>query len=469
MINITKPVCLCGIALALAATTPGCKKFLSVDAPGSDVKSEVVYSNDVTATSAVLGIYAELTDGDGFLSGSSTSVLAFAGLSSDELVNYPREPLSVEFEQNEIHPSNGYIAPLWNSMYAAIYQSNAVIEGLNSSKGVSEAVRNQLLGEALFMRAFCHFYLVNLFGDVPLVMTTDYELNARIKRTSADLVYDQILADLEKARGMLTSAQSAPYNERIRPNKFAADALLARIHLYRGNWALAESMATELIDHKPTYLLTDSTNAVFLNNSVETIWQLRPTINGDNGYAYEALYFSPDNVLGYNVLRPGTIAIFEPGDHRFRHWIEYLVEGSDTIYFPRKYKQDQWDVPLTEYSTILRLAEQYLIRAEARAMQNKLLGENGAEADINMIRLRAGIGVTNATTQAALLDEILRQRRIELMAEGGHRWFDLKRLGKATQILTLIKPGFEATDELYPLPAEEFRKNPFLGEQNSGY
>lgn len=464
-----KPLCVCWALSALMIINAGCRKFLSVDPPNADVKSEVVYANDVTANSAVTGIYTKFMDNASLISGSSSSVLTLAGLSSDELVNYSRNASFVEFEQNEIHPSNSYIFSLWSTTYSMIYQANAIIEGINASKGLSDAARSQLMGEALFARAFCYFYMVNLFGDVPLVLTTDYIKNAVMQRTGVDLVYDQILTDLEAARGLLTTGQAAPYEERIRVNKFAADAMLSRAYLYRGKWAQAESMATEVINNTQMYQLVDSVSDIFLMNSMESIWQLRPTFNDDRGYVIEAIIFSPRDVLKYNPLRPGTVEAFEPGDHRFRHWIEYLVVGLDTIYFPRKYKQNNLSEYFTEYSSVLRLAEVYLIRAEARAMQNNLSGENSAVSDINKIRLRAGLNETTATTQPEILDEILRQRRLELMAEAGHRWFDLKRLGKAGEVLRKIKPGFEDTDVLYPVPDVEFRNNPKLGEQNSGY
>jgi len=122
-----------------------------------------------------------------------------------------------------------------------------------------------------------------------------------------------------------------------------------------------------------------------------------------------------------------------------------------------------------ENSTVLRLAEQYLIRAEARAQQNKL---DLAIADVDVIRARAGLPLianTNPSiSKTALLDAIMQERRVELFTEWGHRWFDLKRTGKALAVLSAIKPGFTSDDLLYPIPESELNKNPFL-EQNPGY
>ncbi|MCK9305851.1 MAG: RagB/SusD family nutrient uptake outer membrane protein, partial [Bacteroidales bacterium] len=122
-----------------------------------------------------------------------------------------------------------------------------------------------------------------------------------------------------------------------------------------------------------------------------------------------------------------------------------------------------------ENSTVFRLAEQYLIRAEARAQQNKL---DLAIADVDAIRARAGLPLIENTNpgigKAALLDAIMQERRVELFTEWGHRWFDLKRTGKAVAVLSAIKTGFSANDLLYPIPASELNKDPFL-EQNPGY
>ena len=114
----------------------------------------------------------------------------------------------------------------------------------------------------------------------------------------------------------------------------------------------------------------------------------------------------------------------------------------------------------------LRLAEIFLIRAEARAMQNNI---DGAKEDINRLRTRAGLTNTTASSQSIVLNAIEQERRIELMTEFGHRWFDLKRTGRADMVLSLLKPAsWSTTDQLYPLPLYELETNPAL-YQNPGY
>jgi hypothetical protein len=117
---------------------------------------------------------------------------------------------------------------------------------------------------------------------------------------------------------------------------------------------------------------------------------------------------------------------------------------------------------------VFRLAEQFLIRAEARAHLDKITGANSAKADLNMIRDRAGLPPTVASTKEEMLAAILQERRMELFVEWGHRWFDLKRTGKASEVLSVLKPRWDPTDVLYPIPYNELQLNPNM-MQNAGY
>ncbi|MDO5969574.1 RagB/SusD family nutrient uptake outer membrane protein, partial [Flavivirga aquimarina] len=119
-----------------------------------------------------------------------------------------------------------------------------------------------------------------------------------------------------------------------------------------------------------------------------------------------------------------------------------------------------------EYPVVFRLAEQYLIRAEARAELGKI---SEAQSDLNVIRNRAGLGNTTASTKEALRDAILDERQVELFTERGHRWFDLKRRGEAADVLAPLKPSWQDTDVLFPIPESELLLNPNLLPQNDGY
>lgn len=112
------------------------------------------------------------------------------------------------------------------------------------------------------------------------------------------------------------------------------------------------------------------------------------------------------------------------------------------------------------------MEEQYLIRAEARAYQVNI---SGAQEDLNIIRNRAGLSDTSATTQQDLLSAILQERRLELFTEIGHRWFDLKRTGQAGTVLAPLKPAWQERNLLLPIPETELILNPNLQPQNPGY
>ena len=165
------------------------------------------------------------------------------------------------------------------------------------------------------------------------------------------------------------------------------------------------------------------------------------------------------------AFESGTI--FQSGDQRKfgPNETAWIKEVTNTWRHSYKYK-DEFSTSSLEYAIQLRLAEQYLIRAEARAQRGDI---SGAQADINVIRNRAGLGNTSAVTLNELLDAILQERRVELFTEQGHRWFDLKRMGKAKEVLEPIKLGWRDTDLLFPIPDKELGLNPNLLPQNSGY
>jgi starch-binding outer membrane protein, SusD/RagB family len=141
-----------------------------------------------------------------------------------------------------------------------------------------------------------------------------------------------------------------------------------------------------------------------------------------------------------------------------------------TYYYPFKYKSSVLNSPVTEYLMMMRLGEQYLIRAEARVQKNDFVG---AKADINIIRKRAGLANTSANDKSSLLAAVLHERQVELFSEWGHRWFDLKRTGAADSVMSIVTPQkgggvWKAYQKYYPIPLSEIQSNPNLN-QNLGY
>lgn len=439
----------------------GCENFIEIDPPKTEISEASVYFDDVSATAAIMGIYSEL--GNRELGIGSGGITVYGGLSADEFFSYT---LNDSFFDNSVLPTNGTIRSLWNEAYSIIFSANSVIEGIRSSSSISLELRDQLDGEAHLMRAFLHFYLVNLFGDVPYITSTDFKVNTDATRMPKAQVYENIISDLKEAKNLLVSDYSFSNGERTRPNRSVATAMLARVYLYAKDWANAENFASEALGNSDVYRLETDINKVFLKDSPEAIWQfapVKPSINTIEGY--RLILISTPNLL---TLSSGLLKSFEIGDERLSNWVGTFTSGTNTYNYPFKYKI-RTSTSVEEYYMILRLAEQYLIRAEARAQQNKL-GE--AISDLDKIRERAGTSLISdiqpAIGKAALLDTILQERRKEFFAEWSHRWLDLKRTERADAVLAPIKTDWQPTDVLYPIPQVQIDRNPNMG-QNSGY
>lgn len=469
------------LAFLLVISFTSCRKFIEVEAPYTSFSSENVYTTDATAIAAVTSIYGKMSASTITVNGIP-SVSYFAGLSADELTLFP----SIISELPRAHYTNSLTsisanAPsLWSSFYPIIYQANAAIEGLNKSTTLSNPVKQQLIGEATFVRAFCYFYLVNLYGDVPLVLTANFKENSLIQRSEASSVWQRIISDLQDAKSLLNEGYleadlmtSKTSTERIRPNKWTAQALLARTYLYLDDYTNAESQSTEIINNSDFYKISTLNNAFLksTSNNLEAIWQLQPVNTGWN--TEEARVFilpATGPSTTYPVyLNKRLINIFEATDKRRTSWITSVKVGNDTFYYAWKYKSATLNASVTEYNTVFRLSEQYLIRAEARTHLGNM---DGAVSDINVIRNRAGLDNATTNTMDKMLDAISRERRLELFTEWGNRWFDLKRTNTVDEVMNIETPlkggSWESIDKLYPIPASELIANPNL-TQTPGY
>jgi len=462
-----------GLWLLTATAAGGCKKFLEIDPPKNEVLTSQVFANDDAAKLAINGLYAGLY-GAAFIGYTNR----YAGFSADELTYYLSTPTFDELQANKISVGNSGTESLWQGFYKTIYTANSIIENVQVASGMSSAYKIQAMGEAKFWRAFSHFYLVNLFGKVPLITATDVNKTALAPRTSVDSVYGQIKADLTDAMNTLPGDYAIAGGQRIRANKWAAAALLARVFLYTGDWANAEAMSTAVIGNSNYALLTSANIAnVFKKNSTEAILQW---LDDQNGNAFEGIIYTQYySLFGYfdHLVQPGLVNSFETGDLRKTNWVLTKTYsnsgGSGTFSAPYKY-HGNYAAPKEENYMMLRLAEQYLIRAEARAQQNKI---SGAQGDINMIRNRAGLANTTAADKASLLAAIEQERRIELFCEWGHRWLDLKRWPsltspatktRADDVIGALKTTWASTAVLFPIPQSAIASNPNL-EQNNGY
>jgi starch-binding outer membrane protein, SusD/RagB family len=261
---------------------------------------------------------------------------------------------------------------------------------------------------------------------------------------------------------------SYPSAGRARPNRSTATALLARVYLYIEDYSHAEYEATEVIRNTSQYRLVDL-DSVFLNGSKEAIWQLLPK-GGTIKYTYEGINFIQVAVPAATSLRNDLYTSFERDDRRRVRWVDSIssTSGLTKWFFARKYKETYGNAKGSESSMVFRLAELYLIRAEARAMQGNIGGDNSGESDLNEIRRRAGLRPVSSVSQDELLQLIGQERRVELFTEWGHRFFDLKRTGQLNAVLSVAKPYWDDKCAFLPLPLAEIMINGNL-TQNNGY
>jgi starch-binding outer membrane protein, SusD/RagB family len=474
--------------IALLAGTTGCAKFVELDPPVNSISDETAYTTNATATSVLTGILYNMTVNTDFVHGVS-GVGLLTGMGSDELKYYQASQANLEFAKNSLLADNSYVLNIWVRCYKLIYAANAAIEGVTASPTISEPVKQQLTGEAKFLRAFCYFYLVNLYGDVPVPTATDYKVNITLPRKPVQDVYQQIIQDLKDAQSLLRneylSATNVVTADRVRPNKFAATALLARAYLYAGDWASAESSATEVINQAGTYKMVNDLNNTFLAGSQEAIWQLGLAANGSgiNTWDGNILIIRTSPLTGYPGLSLSETQMnVLAGDKREANWTNLFIADGTGYPYPFKYKvyQAAGNSATTEHTIVLRLAEQYLIRAEAKAMQGRISGADGGIADINAVRSRADQTEVTATTLQEFMLALERERRLELFTEMGHRWFDIKRwkgfsntaVTRADEIMPAIaaaKGGvWKPEYKLWPIPASELNVNVNL-TPNPGY
>lgn len=449
----------CGLLLSAVS----CKKYLEVGPPRSNLTGKTVFSSDNTAIAAMLSVYTQMEQ-----SGMAYNVTIYAGTASDELNNHSSSATASAIANNNITPENSNINSLWSSLYNYIYQANSVLEGTASGQGLSDAVRRQLQGEAYFVRAFCHFYLLNFFGNIPYNTVTDYTVTSVQQQQNASQLLPEIISDLKLSKSLLSAAyvkaDNTPGTERVRPNKYAAAAMLAKAYLFTKQWGLAEVEADSVLQQS-MYALSMDLQQVFRSNSPEVIWQLRPVIPGFNSYAGALL--QPTSFRPFFIsVRKNLVDSFETGDNRKNSWVTFTTYNGQQYNWLHKYKVGQNAPSLTEFTTLIRLAELYLIRAEARAMQDKLVP---ALADLNVIRGRAGLTSLSLVTKEDILNAIVREKRVELFGEFADRWLDLVRTNRANTVMPLIKgANWSSTDQLFPIPQTEILRHPGM-VQNTGY
>ncbi len=449
------------LVIMISILSLSCEDFVTVDAPNYEITGELLFTDASSVDAALTDIYSQLRDNI-LTTGNILGVGYLMGLYTDELVNYNPNAAALLFYENTVLPNNNSVLNFWSGGYNLIYATNSIIEGVTASHAFSIEEKNTYLGEAYFLRGFIHFYLVNLFGDIPYIRTTDYEKNQSIPKLNQDVVYSEIILDLQESKSFLEELPMGDSNFRI--NQLVSSAFLSRVYLYQHLWEEALNEADYVIN-SGHYQLQSDIDQVFSNLSPETIWQFdtgRAGANTLDAQTYVFVSGPPPN----SALSEAFISKMEPQDFRFTQWIGQVTNGSETWFFPNKYKFNSLTDTTQECSIIFRLAELYLIRAEAYAQLGQI---PNALNDLNRIRDRAHLSPITSIDSDTVLNAIYEERRFELFTEMGHRFLDLKRTGLIHNTLENVKPNWKPTMDRLPIPDSELILNPSLNPQNDGY
>jgi hypothetical protein len=426
------------ILLVSVTLLSGCKKVL-------DTQSELYIDQSLSivdkrsAQAALTGAYNALSQN----TYQGNTFRYITNLLSDNIKWVGNTPTNREFDVYGVFATNTRVQELWTAIYKTVNIANNIIDKVPAVNDVTfdQTQKNTERGEAFFLRALSYFDLVRLWGNVPIVTqaTKSASDNKDITNSTGEEVYQSIENDLDSAEALLPATIN-----RNRANQYTARALKARLYLYRENWKKAEDYATQVINDSADFKLTKPYSQFYAaKNSTESIFEVDYTINNKNSYASN--WFQNPTSGGKKEFLPtdDLVALLkDPNIGGSRSALIFTVSGITygNMNFKIATGEDQ--------SYVLRLAEMYLIRAEARAEQLKL--DDGLK-DLNVIRNRANVpAIAAVSTKDELIDKILLERRVELAYES-HRWFDLIRKGKAQQVLGIS----DANKLLLPLPKQE--------------
>ncbi len=490
-------------ALLLSLALPvnwACQGLLEED-PKDQVFVENFFQTDNDAVAAVNSIYAILNSTSSaptFGGAYHSSYWVTAGLASDEMEN--RLAGAVDLDQLETfthRPVNANLYDFWALAYKGISNANFALDGIPKVP-LAPSRRDQLLGEARFLRGMLYFDLVRWFGDVPLLLSLNEDLKPA--RTPAADVYRQVVEDLRFAQDHLPV--SYPPNDGLgRATSGAAAGLLAKVYLQVGEWQSCIDQCDRVINSGRYGLYPDFAEAFRIpnENGLETLFGIGFGTANNSISFWEVGQFNVRllprqlsgaipgvNAQGWQVATQDLYDSFDPQDRRREVTLLTRIENQDgTVTTVEPHIQKYWDrihepqagntdhdFPYLRYSDIL------LVKAEAINERN-----NGPDAEayeaINQVRRRARFDGTqerpilpdlSGLSYDAFKEALLLERRHEFTAEG-QRWFDLVRFGKLATRVPVAKPGVqpEPYHRLFPIPQNEIDLNQNLLPQNEGY
>jgi starch-binding outer membrane protein, SusD/RagB family len=436
------------ILLGFVLAAASCKKALD-ESPNNAIPAQQAIVDASTANAAIVGTYSELA------SYYAANYPILGSLPADNVIFNGTLSQYLQLDQNAIPADNVVTVAVFQGIYKTINTANNVIASVPSVTDINltTAQKNQILGEAYFIRALGYFDLGRGWGGVPIVTnpTTTVSSIQGIGRSTLAQTYAQVQSDLLQAQQLLPEDATT----RNRAQKSASRALLARLALYQKDWADAESYATQVISNTK-YTLVKPYKTFFTPPflSSESVFELTFDLNDKNSF-WNLWY--PSSLGGQYTLKPSTTIITALNDPNVGGDRSALIAGSGSSVYGVLYNTSASSI---DPSYVIRIAELYLIRAEARAQQGDL---TDALADLNAVRNRASVPNSTAVTQSEILLAIENENSVEFAFEG-HRWFDLVRTGRAGAVLGLTNQNYW----LFPIPLSDVLADPTL-KQNPGY
>lgn len=437
-----------------------CEKILDVSSP-NEVGDENVITSAAGLRNARIGMYSTLQSRDYY--GGYFPLLAEGYSDNGSTGGYDVIDLN-DIRDKALSPNNLYVKNVYYAIYYSIYTANKIIENADKIKGIETEELSNIKGEAYFVKALSEFDLLRLFGEhwnnnsaygISIANSTKNPTVA-IPRSSVKDSYAQIISDLQKSTSLLNLFSGNQY-----ASLSAAKALLAKVYLYSGDKAKAISNATAVINDANFALLgpTDFTKMYTQKNTSESIFEL--VFSAQNPSFYNGLTYGRDDALRTEIqfLASENLKTFFKGreDDPRASLVDFdAVDAS--IQPDGRTQKYRGEISKENSAYIIRLADVYLIRAEAK-------GNVAGLEDLNTVRLSRGMAPFTSeevTNTATYLDILLDERRSELNFESS-RLFDLARTNKVDAILG------EGVNPIMPIPQSEIAVTNGVVKQNPGY
>lgn len=447
---------------------------------------ENFFLNADDALASVNGIYDVLGQVDMY----NSSMWLIQDISSDDCDASPtwNDPNAHQFDTYSLQANNNYTTSMWKTLYNLISKANLSIDSIPVID-MDETMQNRLLGEARFLRALSYFNLVRLYGGVPVVLHPETDIdNYLVPRDEPELVYDQIIKDLEEASISLPTSYGI--TDKGRATRGAALGLLSKVYLTLQEWDLASEKAKQVMDI-PVYGLWDDFTDNFKEvnkNGKESVFEVQfySEVQSENSRivisGLPGIYAFPAGV-GMMLPTEDLLNSFESGDYRYEatFFEEYDYFGHNTFdpHIWKHWDQDTYPPDKTGQSganfPVMRYAEVLLIYAEALNELNQGPTQEAYDA-VNQVRQRARNGDDAVLPDLSGLSyqefqtAVLKEKRCETVNEG-QRWFDLVRTGNLEEFVKRAK-GDKANPQpfnyVFPIPQREIDLNDKL-DQNDEY